>query len=332
MKILETELMIDAPPQTLWSILDDLARYSEWNSVVRELQGLTIVGETLTGRMVLPNAPEIRFSPVLTRIVGARGLRWITTVPGEKGFTAEHYFVLTPTESGGTHLVHNEIFDGPGTDDLWGLFDSAGRVAYNRMNADLQTRARALRVAPISIHPCVDHNQVKWAEQSAPTTLKCICTKAPVEVRLDADICHNHLCGCSKCWKPPGALFAQIAVVPSGTLTIRDNGAKLAIVDPMQKIQRHACTGCGAHLFGHIDDRRHHFYGLEFIHPELAVSARAQKPEFAGFVSSIIEAGTAPSLMAFVRARLRTLGISAYDAFSPEIMDIIAWHRVKIAS
>jgi hypothetical protein len=95
---------MDAAPQTVWSILDDIARYPEWNSLVRELHGLTIMGETVTGRMVLQNTPEIQLEPVLTRIVGGRELRWITTVPGEKGFTAEHYFILTPTANGGTHL------------------------------------------------------------------------------------------------------------------------------------------------------------------------------------------------------------------------------------
>ena len=31
---------------------------------------------------------------------------------------------------------------------------------------------------------------------------------------------HNHVCGCTKCWKPSGALFSQVAVVP------RDNAQR----------------------------------------------------------------------------------------------------------
>jgi hypothetical protein len=84
-------------------------------------------------------------------------------------------------------------------------------------------------------------------------------------------------------------------------------------------------------MIGRVEDSRHHFFGLDFIHPELAGTATCPSPEFAAFVSSIIETGATPSLMEAVRRRLLALGISPYDAFSPELMDIIAWHRVKLA-
>jgi hypothetical protein len=34
--------------------------------------------------------------------------------------------------------------------------------------------------------------------------------------------------------------------------------------------------------------------------------------------------------MKAIRRRLEELGIPAYDAFSSELMDIIAWHKVKM--
>ena len=83
-------------------------------------------------------------------------------------------------------------------------------------------------------------------------------------------------------------------------------------------------------MVGRVEERDHHFHGVDFIHPELADGA-APVPEFAGFVSSLIETGTNPTRMASVRARLAALGLAAYAAFSPELMDIIAWHKVKIA-
>jgi S-(hydroxymethyl)glutathione synthase len=141
---------------------------------------------------------------------------------------------------------------------------------------------------------------------------------------------HNHLCGCSKCWKPAGALFAQVAVVPAGTLHVTANAEKLRVIDPSQSIRRHACRDCGVHLFGRVDDVDHHFYGVDFLHPELAIEAEVPPPEFAGFTSSLIEAGENPSHMKAIRKRLSELGVPPYDAFSPELMDIIAWHKVKI--
>lgn len=329
MKTLQTEIFIDASPQTVWSIMDDLERYPEWNALVPELKGRTTVGEIVEGKLVRPNMPVVPLAPTLTRIVGARELRWITVVPGDQGFSAEHYFTLTPTGEGGTLLVHNEDFDGPAIAFMWDAIDTNARQAYNQMNIDLKARAEAAKAVPVTLHPAVDGgNEVPHA--NSPRTLRCHCTTDPVVVEIAVPVLHNHLCGCSKCWKPEGTSFAMTAVVPGGTTEVVEHGEKLAVVDPDQSIQRHACTACGVHMIGRVPDRDHHFYGLEFVHPELS-NEPAPAPEFAGFVSSIVEAGADPTQMAAVRGQLRELGIAAYDAFSPELMDIIAWHKVKIA-
>ncbi|MFC3287338.1 aldehyde-activating protein, partial [Paracoccus aerius] len=52
-------------------------------------------------------------------------------------------------------------------------------------------------------------------------------------------------------------------------------------------------------------------------------------PEFAAFVSSVIESGVDPSRMDGIRARLRELGLEPYDALSPPLMDAIATHLAK---
>jgi S-(hydroxymethyl)glutathione synthase len=40
------------------------------------------------------------------------------------------------------------------------------------------------------------------------------------------------------------------------------NEGKLKIVDANAVIQRYACSGCGAHMYGRIENRKHPFYGL----------------------------------------------------------------------
>jgi hypothetical protein len=52
-------------------------------------------------------------------------------------------------------------------------------------------------------------------------------------------------------------------------------------------------------------------------------------PEFAAFVSSIIESGARPDQMGAVRARLKELGLEPYDCLSPPLMDAIATHTAK---
>jgi S-(hydroxymethyl)glutathione synthase len=150
-----------------------------------------------------------------------------------------------------------------------------------------------------------------------------------VEVRIEAQTMHNHACGCSKCWKPEGALFSLVAVVPRDKVTVVSHEEKLAIVDENAVIQRHACKACGAHLFGRIENQSHPFYGLDFIHTELSDQEGWSEPQFAAFVSSLIETGTPVSQMEAIRERLAEIGLPPYDCLSPALMDAIAAHTAK---
>ena len=125
-------------------------------------------------------------------------------------------------------------------------------------------------------------------------------------------------------------MFSVVAVVPKDKLSVTANGQKLTIVDASAAIQRHACSGCGVHMYGRIENTSHPFYGLDFVHVELSKDKGWNKPEFAAFVSSIIEAGAArPKDMKKMRDRLKKLRLPPYDALSPVLMDAIATHVAK---
>ncbi|MDN3554545.1 S-(hydroxymethyl)glutathione synthase [Halomonas maura] len=179
------------------------------------------------------------------------------------------------------------------------------------------------------IHPAVDNGVRPGSDAFSGGTLHCHCTERPVEVTVNAQCAHNHVCGCTKCWKPQGALFSMVAVVPRDALSVTANEDKLDIVDASAAIQRHACRDCGVHMFGRIENPDHPFHGLDFIHPELSDETGWAAPTFAAFTSSIIEAGTDPQRMGAVRARLEALGLTPYDCLSPPLMDAIATHTAK---
>lgn len=181
----------------------------------------------------------------------------------------------------------------------------------------------------VAIHPAVDQGPTPAAADFQGGLLLCKCRENPVEVAIRGQCAHNHVCGCSKCWKPEGALFSQIAVVPRDNVSVQANGDKLEVIDASAAIQRHACRDCGTHMYGRIEDQGHPFYGLDFIHTELSEDKGWAPPEFAAFVSSIIEAGTDPGAMDGIRGRLRELGLEPYDCLSPPLMDAIATHIGK---
>lgn len=181
---------------------------------------------------------------------------------------------------------------------------------------------------PFSIHPSVDNGLVPGRSPFSGGTLECFCSD-PVFVSVAAQVSHNHVCGCTKCWKPKGALFSQVGVVPREKLKVTENEGKLGIVDPKAVIKRYACSDCGVHMYGRIDNTAHPFHGLDFIHTELSSDTGWAPPDFAAFVSSIIESGTNPKEMQQIRARLEELGLTPYDCLSPTLMDAIAIHVAK---
>lgn len=184
-------------------------------------------------------------------------------------------------------------------------------------------------MSALSLHPLIDNGVRPTDASFKGGTLKCLCKDSPVTVQLEGNVAFNHACGCTKCWKPQGALFSLVAVISRDKLKVTQNEQKLKIVDPSAVIQRYACTGCGVHLYGRIENKAHPFYGLDFVHVELSQDKGWAAPEFAAFVSSIIESGAKPDEMGAVRARLKELKLEPYDCLSPPLMDLIATHTAK---
>jgi S-(hydroxymethyl)glutathione synthase len=183
----------------------------------------------------------------------------------------------------------------------------------------------------ISIHPSVDGGVKAGAKDFTGGTLTCKCTHEPVKLTINSQSAYNHVCGCTKCWKPSGALFSMVAVVPRDKLSVTENADKLKIVDPNAAIQRHACKDCGVHVYGRIENSKHPFYSFDFIHTELSPESGWSEPTFAAFVSSIIESGADPANQGAVRSRLKELGLEPYDCLSPPLMDAISTHIAKLS-
>ncbi len=197
--------------------------------------------------------------------------------------------------------------------------------------------AKAKKAAPakargvaVALHPAIDNGFPKTAKRGfGGGRLVCNCASDAVVVELKSQTAHNHACGCTKCWKPEGAILSIVAVVPSDKVVVLKNGHKLKVVDPNAVILRHACTGCGVHLYGPVEREGHPFKGLSFVHTELSKESGWSPPTFAAFVSSVIESGVPPSRMPAIRKRLKDLGLEPYDCLSPALMDYLASEAAK---
>ena len=114
-----------------------------------------------------------------------------------------------------------------------------------------------------------------------------------------------------------------MAVVPVDNVKVTANENKIKVVDKNATILRHACKDCGVHMYGRIE-KDHAFKGLDFVHVELSDEKGWQEPQFAGFVSSIIEQGFNPKEIDGVREKFKSLGLETYDVLSPGLMDALS--------
>lgn len=83
-------------------------------------------------------------------------------------------------------------------------------------------------------------------------------------------------------------------------------------------------------MFARIE-KDHAFKGLDFIHVELSDEKGWQEPQFAAYVSSIIESGFDPKGIDDVRYKFKSIGLEPYDVLSPPLMDAIATFSGKRA-
>lgn len=102
-------------------------------------------------------------------------------------------------------------------------------------------------MANTKIHPVVDDGVKQGKPGFAGDTLVCKCATDQVEVTVDNEFLFNHMCGCTKCWKPEDATFSMLAAVPREKVKVTKHEEKLKIVNRDAVLHRYACTGCDAH-------------------------------------------------------------------------------------
>lgn len=112
MKTVRTEAFIAAPPEAVWAVLADFARYAEWNPLNIRAEGEARPGAKIRTTFLNPAGKPgatITQTVTLTTCEPGRALAWTGTVP--LLFRGRHHFTLSP-EGEGTRLLHGEDLDG----------------------------------------------------------------------------------------------------------------------------------------------------------------------------------------------------------------------------
>nr|WP_320048710.1 SRPBCC domain-containing protein [uncultured Desulfuromonas sp.] len=140
MRLLETEIHINARPETVWSILTDFDSYPEWNPFITHIHGNAAVGETLEVNVSPPGGKAMAFKPVVLAATENEEFRWLGRFLVSALFEGEHSFILTPHE-GGCRLIQKEQFKGILVPLMWRSLDQGTRAGFELMNQALKERA-----------------------------------------------------------------------------------------------------------------------------------------------------------------------------------------------
>ncbi|GAA4663069.1 SRPBCC domain-containing protein [Amycolatopsis dongchuanensis] len=109
MRILDTAITIGAPPEAIWAVLTDFARYEEWNPFIRRGEGEAVNGSTLTLDIEPPGELRRTHRPVVLAAEPGRRLVWLGRIPVL--LAGRHEFVLEP-DGAGTRLRQREEMRG----------------------------------------------------------------------------------------------------------------------------------------------------------------------------------------------------------------------------
>lgn len=145
MKLLHSEVLIEASPAEVWAVLTDFAGYSDWNPFVVNVAGVPEQGETLRVTLAAPGGGRITIKPDVTQVATGKVLEWWGHLIVRGIFDGRHRFELHPAGDG-TRLVQSETFTGVLVPLLARSLDRSTAAGFGLMNSALKARAEQQRV------------------------------------------------------------------------------------------------------------------------------------------------------------------------------------------
>lgn len=112
MNHIQTDILIEATPEKVWSVLLDFDSYPDWNPFVVFISGEQHVGTSLRIHVRPPGQKGMVFHPKLLVLEPQRELRWKGKLFVKGLFDGEHYFRLEDAGEGRTRFIHGELFSG----------------------------------------------------------------------------------------------------------------------------------------------------------------------------------------------------------------------------
>ena len=138
MKEIKTEILINASPQRVWSILTGFDAYPAWNPFIKSIKGEAKAGSTIVVRLEPPGASGMTLKPKVLVFQPSKEFRWIGHLLFPGLFDGEHRFELEDNGNGTTTFRHCEIFKGILIPLFSKMLDVNTRNGFHEMNHKLK--------------------------------------------------------------------------------------------------------------------------------------------------------------------------------------------------
>ena len=142
----KTEIDINAPVESIWKVLIDLAAYPDWNPMIRWASGELRPGARLTVRFEPEGYRGQTFRPKLITVIPNRELRWQGWPRFPGIFDMEHYWIINEAPGGPPRLLHGVVLYGVIAPIGIKALERASRILFERMNLAHKERAEGRQV------------------------------------------------------------------------------------------------------------------------------------------------------------------------------------------
>lgn len=109
MKEFSARIDIDASAERVWEILVDVARWPEWNTTIKRVEGEAAPGEKIA--LYTTASPDRAFKLKVTEFDRPNRMVWSGGMPLGL-FKGERTYAITPIDAGGVTFTMREVFSG----------------------------------------------------------------------------------------------------------------------------------------------------------------------------------------------------------------------------
>jgi len=133
----ESTALIQAPPETIWSVLTDAPGYADWDSGVVRVEGTIAPQEKI--KVVSEANPKRAFPVKVTEFAPGERMVWSGGMPLGL-FKGVRTFRLQPEDGGATRFTMREEYSGPMLPMIWRSMPDLG-PSFEQFASGLKARA-----------------------------------------------------------------------------------------------------------------------------------------------------------------------------------------------